>query len=169
MYLVMGALLVRLGLFNMKVKCIAIGNIIMGDESIGIKVLEKLSTQLKKENIEAVFGETDLDYALSKIDDGDLLFIFDSTYFNIVPGTVTFTPIEEAMLQHQQVYSQHQPSLITLLKTYKKSVKGFIIGIEVKEIHFSLELSDILTEKFPNICEEVSDFIYHTLRGVKHA
>lgn len=150
----------------MKVKCIAIGNIIMGDDSIGLKVLEAISTQLQKENIEVIFGETDIDYALSKVDDRDLLFIFDSTYFNIVPGTVTFTPIEKAIKQHRQIYSQHQPSLINLLDTYKKSVKGFIIGIEVKEIQFSLELSEILRSKFSNICEEVSNFIHDTIRGV---
>lgn len=145
----------------MAVKCIAIGNRIMGDDSIGIKVVEALSTQFIKKNIEVVLGETDIDYALSKIEDGDLLFILDSTYFNIVPGTVTFTPIKEAYIQYQQVYSQHQPSLIQLLNIYKKSVDGYIIGIEVSEIHFSLELSDILKEKFSNICDKVSDFIHH--------
>lgn len=151
----------------MKIKCIAIGNRIMGDDSIGVKVLEKLSSELEKERIEVIFGETDFDYALSKIDDRDLLFIIDSTYFDIDPGTVTFTPIEKAMTKHQkQIYSQHQPSLINLLKTYKKSVEGYIIGIEVEEIHFSLDLSDILKEKFLSICEEIYEFICETIRGI---
>jgi len=95
----------------MKIKCIAIGNRIMGDDSIGIKVLEEISQELDKKNIEVIFGETDIDYGLSKIDEGDMLFIIDSTYFNIDPGTVTFTPIEKAKNQ-LQLYSQHQHSLI---------------------------------------------------------
>jgi len=148
----------------MTIKCIAIGNRIMGDDSIGIKVLEKLEPQFTKENIEVVYGETDIDYALSKIDDGDILFIFDSTYFSKVPGTLTFTPMEDAIMQ-KQVYSQHQPSLISLLKTYKKSISGFIIGIEIKEIGFSLELSDTLERKLSKICDEVSKFIYKNIRG----
>jgi len=126
----------------MKIKCIAIGNRIMGDDSIGIKVLEALSSEFKKEKIEVIFGETDIDYALSKIDNGDILFIFDSTYFNIDPGTVTFTPIEKAIKGQRQIYSQHQLSLINLLKTYNKSVRGYIVGIEVEKIHFSLDLSE---------------------------
>lgn len=153
----------------MAVKCIAIGNRIMGDDSIGIKVAEELLPQLKGENISVIFGETDIDYALSKIEDGDYLFIIDSTYLNINPGTVTFTPIEEAIRQQRDIYSQHQPSIINLLEIYKKSVEGFIIGIEVEEIHFSLELSNTLKTRFHDICREVREFIHHTVRGIHHA
>lgn len=152
----------------MKIKCIAIGNRIMGDDSIGIKVLEEISQELEKENIEVIFGETDIDYGLSKIDEGDMLFIIDSTYFNIDPGTVTFTPIEKAINQ-QQLYSQHQHSLINMLSAYKKSVRGYIVGIEVEKIHFSLDLSEILQEKFLNICEQIREFIYQIIRGIKNA
>lgn len=150
----------------MKIKCIAIGNRIMGDDSIGIKVLEEISRELEKEKVEVIFGETDIDYSLSKIDEGDMLFIIDSTYFDIAPGTVTFTPIEETIKRQEQIYSQHQPSLINLLKTYKKSVKGYIIGIEVEKIHFSLDLSETLKEKFLSICKEIREFIYQVTRGI---
>ena len=149
----------------MKVKCIAIGNRIMGDDSIGSKVLEELSSELEKEEIKVILAETDTNYALSKIDDGDLLLIFDSTYFNITPGTVTFTPIEEALTRELcPIYSQHEPNLITLLKNYKKSVRGYIVGIEVEKICFSLVLSESLEEKFIDICKEIRQFIYDVRR-----
>lgn len=138
----------------------------MGDDCIGIKVLEKLTSELEKEEIQVIFGETDIDYALSKIDNRDFLFIIDSTYFNIAPGTVTFTPIEKAITRQQPIYSQHQPSLINLLNTYKKSVSGYIIGIEVAEIYFSLDLSEILSRKFLSICEEIHKFIYQIVREI---
>lgn len=138
----------------------------MKDDSIGINVLEKISPLLKEKNIEVVFGETDINYALSKIDVRDLLFIIDSTYFDIDPGTVTFTPIEKVIIQNQQVYSQHQISLINLLKMYNKSVKGYVIGIEVEEIDFSVELSETLKDNFSLICEEVLKFIYGVIKGI---
>lgn len=150
----------------MKIKCVAIGNRIMGDDGIGIKVLEEISQELEKEKIDVIFGETDIDYGLSKIDDGDMLFVIDSTYFNIAPGTVTFTPIEEAIKRQGQIYSQHQPSLIYLLKIYKKSVKGYIVGIEVEKINFSIDLSETLKKEFLNICEETRKFIYQIIRGI---
>lgn len=150
----------------MRIKCIALGNRIMGDDSIAIRVLEEISSILEGENIDIVFGETDIDYALNEIEDGDFLFILDSTYFNIEPGTVTFTPIEEFNTNQGEVYSQHQPNLINLLKAYEKSVSGFIIGVEVQEIDFSLELSHILKRELSMICVEVSEFIKNTLRGI---
>lgn len=142
----------------MAVKCIAIGNRIMGDDAIGIKVLEELSTKLIKEEIEIIFGETDFEYALSKIDDGDLIFIIDSTYFELMPGTVTFTSINDLSLRNN-ITSQHQPSLIHLIKLYGKNIKGFVIGIEADKIEFSTELSEILKLKLSQICHEVYDFI----------
>lgn len=139
----------------------------MGDDSIGIKVLEEISPELEKETIEVIFVETDIDYGLSKINDGDMLFIIDSTYFNIAPGTVTFTLIEEAIKREVPIYSQHQPSLINLLKTYKKSVKGYIVGVEIEKIHFSTDLSETLKKKFFSICDETCKFIYQIIGGIK--
>ncbi|SDK98390.1 hydrogenase maturation protease [Natronincola ferrireducens] len=150
----------------MAVKCIGIGNRIMRDDGIGIRVIENLSPQLKHMGIEVILGETDTDYALSKIEDGDFLFIIDGTYFNVKPGTITLTPIDKSIEQHHQAYSQHQASLAYMIKTYGKTIEGFIIGIEVEEIDFSLELSNTLQRKLPHICEEVYQLIYKNIRGV---
>ncbi|WP_019227193.1 hydrogenase maturation protease [Sedimentibacter sp. B4] len=142
----------------MAVKCIAIGNRIMGDDAIGIKVTEELTTKLIKEDIVIIYGETDNEYALSKIKDGDLLFIIDSTYLDLMPGTVTVTSINDLSLKNN-LTSQHQPSLIHLIKLYGKNINGFVIGIEVDTIEFSSELSNTLKLKFHNICQEVYEFI----------
>ena len=62
----------RLELFNMKIKCIAIGNRIMGDDSIGIKVLEELSTELEKEEIELPIIEKLMDRYEECFENGDI-------------------------------------------------------------------------------------------------
>lgn len=149
----------------MAVKCIAIGNTIMGDDGIGIKVAQEISKHFVEEHIEFIYGETDVDYALSKIENADFLFLIDSTYFDINPGTITYTPLSQLIGQHIEVISQHQPSLIHLLKTYGKAVDGYLIGIEIAKIDFSLELSDILKNKFLSICEDVYLFINHAIKN----
>lgn len=130
----------------------------MGDDAVGIRVAEELSTKLMNQDTELIFGETDNEYALSRIDDGDLLFIIDSTYFDSAPGTVTFTSINELPFVNN-LTSQHQPSLIHLIKLYGKNVSGFIIGIEAEKIEFSTELSESLKIKLYLICQEVYEFI----------
>ncbi len=151
-----------LGFYKMTVKCVAIGNRIMEDDCIGIKVVEKLSSKMMKEGIELIIGETDSDYSLSLIEDGDLLIIIDSTYLGIIPGTVTVAPIDKLTVKNQ-IFSQHQPNLINLLDIYRKKVNGYVIGIEVEKIDFNLELSNTLKNKLPQICKEVDEFICKTI------
>lgn len=134
----------------------------MGDDAIGIMVLEELSTKLNKD-IEFIFGETDYEFTLSKIEDGDLLFILDSTYFELIPGTVTFTSINDLSLRNN-LTSQHQTSLIHLLKLYKRNITGFVIGIEIEKIEFSTELSKALKSKLNQICDQVYEFIVDTTK-----
>lgn len=141
----------------------------MGDDGIGIKVAEHLSSHLEKENIEVILAETDVDYALSKVENGDFIFIIDSTYLGVSPGTITLTSIRDSNAGQHHMYSQHQPSLINLLKTYRKSVEGFVIGIEIEEIDFKLELSHTLNAKLLQICEEVDELIFNIIRGKKNA
>lgn len=153
----------------MKIKCIATGNRIMKDDGIGIRVLEELTRNIDKEFFEVIIGETDTDFVLSKINDGDIFLLFDSTCFGIEPGTVTFTPIENSSLyQQNQIYTQHQPNLIHMLNIYIKNVKGYIIGIEAKEIEFGTGLSDILEERFKSICKEIEEFLI-SIRRRKYA
>lgn len=147
----------------MGVKCIAIGNRLMTDDSIGIRVLEKLLPELKKRNVEAIFGETDIDYAFGRIDDGDMLYILDSTYFGIAPGEVTITAIENAVRQQGQINTQHRYSLIHMLTVCRKPVKGYIIGIEAEKTGFGTELSETLENRFLNICEKVGRLIPLTM------
>lgn len=131
----------------------------MGDDGIGIRAAEELFSSMAKEGIILIFGETDADYSLSMIEDGDFLFIIDAAYTGAEPGTVTFNSFNDFTLKKQQFFSQHQPSLIELLKIYGKKADGFVIGIEAEKIEFGLELSSKLKNRFPQICEEVFDFI----------
>ena len=61
------------------IKIIGIGNILMGDDGIGVKVVDVLEKKMKNMGIEFIKAETDVDYALDNIKDGDFLFIIDST------------------------------------------------------------------------------------------
>lgn len=144
----------------MTIKCIAIGNRIMGDDSIGIVVLERIASKLKRSNISVILGETDSFYPLSKLESGDFLFIIDATYYDIEPGKVTFTPLQDIMKRGLNILSQHQPSFIHELHLSEEDMVGYLIGIEINEIRYSLELSDILKNRLSYICEDVSNFIF---------
>jgi hydrogenase maturation protease len=63
----------------MDIKAIAIGNPLMGDDGIALKVAEQLSDSLEKLGVEVIIGETDIDYCISRIDENDKLIVIDGS------------------------------------------------------------------------------------------
>lgn len=153
----------------MDVKCIAIGNIIMGDDGVGIRVAEKLKNKLEEINISVIICETDTDYALSTINNEDYVFILDSTFSGNNPGKICFIPIELYNGNKFKIYSQHQPSLVDMIKIHKKNINGFIIGVEAKNLDFNFELSDKLKNNFNLICDEIYEFIKKKMGEINNA
>ena len=140
-------------------KVISIGNRIMGDDGIGVLVLEEIKEKLEKINVKVLIGETDFEYALRNIEDGDFVIIIDSTYLEVEPGVVTLIELDEAIKYSSENHTQHQLNLIDMIKIYRKDVRGYILGIEVSSVDFSLDISDRLKINFDNICREVLDKI----------
>ena len=128
----------------------------MGDDGVGIKVIECLKNDLEDNGIKVVIGETDIEYCLSQIDNDDFLIIVDSSLYGIEPGTVTVNDISKA-IDSCYNFSQHQISLIKFLHNMEldRKLRGTVIGIEVSAIDFSIELSKVLDAKFKAIVDEV--------------
>lgn len=144
----------------MSTKLIAIGNRLMGDDGIAIHVAEKLHKSFEKKDIEVIIGETDFQYCLDKIEEGDYLIILDSTLFGTKVGTVTSSSLKDIykLNVNQRLFSQHEYSLIRALEAYT-FVDGMFIGIEGWNFDFALTLSRELEEQFEDICRKVEELI----------
>jgi hydrogenase maturation protease len=145
----------------MSIKIIAIGNRLMGDDGVAIHVAEKLSKNFQDDGIEVIIGETDFQYCLSKIEEGDYIIILDATWFGNEPGTVTSNPLSDIYKfnTNQSLFSQHGYSLIRALETYYESVDGLVIGIEGTNFDFDLKLSTDVEERFEGICKKVMKMV----------
>lgn len=142
----------------MSIKLIAIGNRLMCDEGIAVKIAEELEDELVNENIEVLFGETPADFCFDEVNDSDLFFVLDATCYSIEPGTITLMPIDK--------YNSHFNSYITkqdfsLLNSFcnDNNKSGYIIGIEIDKITFDNNLSENLEKKFNLISEKVRNLI----------
>lgn len=146
----------------MAIKVIAIGNILMGDDSIGIRVLESIGDSLKSYGIEVIAGETDFQYCLSEINDDDYIIILDAAMLERQAGTITIIPLEEYNC-HKKYCTAHSNSLLDFLYTYHKDIKGFIIGIEIEKISYDLNISrnlELLLEEISlNVLNTVIDIV----------
>lgn len=131
----------------------------MGDDGVAIKIAEKLTEEIKLTEIDIIIGETDIDYCISNINNNDYLFILDATYFGIEPGAITVIPLDKPHLYLKHSFTQHDLNLIKLLTMSEKKVFGYIIGIEIEEIKFDLNLSKTLSNKLNNICDILTKMI----------
>jgi len=138
----------------MSVKLIAMGNILMKDDGIGIEVAKLIEETLKQKGIEVIYGETDFQYCIIKVRENDFILVLDGAFLGEKPGTVTVLPLNRFGSNNKH-YTQHSYSFIDLLKIYYPSVNGKIFAIQIKEITYNLGLSDFLKENLENISKEV--------------
>jgi len=137
-------------------KVIAIGNRIMMDDAIGIKVVEGIEDDLKQLGFSIVIGETDIDYTLNEINEGDFIIIVDSSLMGEDPGIINVSSLKDIKEYNEKTYSLHQMSLVKVLSGSELlKIDGLLITIEASEINFGMELSRILKNKFEAIKDKV--------------
>ncbi|KMT22240.1 hydrogenase maturation protease [Clostridium cylindrosporum] len=139
------------------IKIFGIGNILLSDDAIGVRIVESIIEKGKDlgDNVKVIVGETDYMYCLDQIEDGDMVIIIDSTYFNIAPGIVTKLSFEECDDFLDGAFTQHEESLLKVLRSEYRHIKGYLIGVEIDNLDFGIELSSTLQENFDFICREV--------------
>lgn len=142
----------------MSKKVIAMGNTLMKDDAIGIEVAKEIEEKLLKKGIEVIYGETDVQYSMSNVQEDDYIFILDAEYYGKNPGKIISLPLND-FVSTQKTYSAHSYSFLDLLKLYYPSVKGEIYAIEIKEVEFGIGLSSVMQEKLKLISEEILDKI----------
>lgn len=150
-------------------KLIAIGNQMMKDDGIAIRIAEHLKDYLNARDIQIIIGETDVDYCIDQIQDGDDLIILDGVYGEGTPGDIWNLPIENMDLCRKSFFTQHQPNLLDALKLYDKSVDGVFIGVQIVDISFGLDLSEEMEAILSQVCEEVQENIEIHIRGKNNA
>jgi hydrogenase maturation protease len=140
------------------IKVIAMGNVLMKDDAIGIEVAKDIEEKLLEKGIEVVYAETDVQYGISNVQEDDYIFILDAAYYGRDPGEITCLPLS-GFVSKKKRYSQHNYSFLDLLKLYYTNVKGEIFAIEVKDVEFGFGLSYVLQEKLKAISKEILEQI----------
>lgn len=142
-------------------KIFGIGNILLGDDGVGVRVVEKIKEEIKNisEDIDVIIGETDYLYCINQIEDDDTIVIIDSTYLDIKPSYVSYFDFKDCNRFIRYFNSQHESNLVKSLLIEELNIKGYLIGIEISKVDFSLELSKPIKDNFNNICLDVLKYI----------
>jgi hydrogenase maturation protease len=148
-----------------KVVVLGVGNLLLGDEGVGVHLIQKLREMQLGEGVELVDGGTSLLDFIPQRKDVSKLIIVDAIKLGGKPGTTYKICVDSSLLKGAKgMISLHQLGVVETLAIAQKMGKlphTIIIGIEPKEIGYGLELSPEVereTEKMVNlILGEVKD------------
>ena len=143
-----------------KLKIIAVGNDLYGDDGIGNAVLNALSQIPEMKEIELIDGATDALGLIDHFEGTEHIIIVDAAQMGEKPGTVKVFSREDVKLKikmdHLSVHG------ISLAETFDIAQavdslpeKITIIGIEPKNIGISETLSDVVTKSIPEVVSNI--------------
>lgn len=145
---------------------IGIGNLLMKDDGVGVKVVGALRSVLREHGVASLLGETDVAFCLAEILPGDFLIIVDAMCSGKEPGTIQTKSFQDAQKVCAKRRTQHESSLFDAVALAYPQAKGCFITIEAAEIDFGLELSGSLQQRFETICAAVArEILNQTERG----
>ncbi len=145
-----------------KIVILGVGNILLRDEGIGVRVIQEMEKMDLPNDIELIDGGTAGFDLLYPVQEADKLIVVDAIEADSEPGDIfKFTP-RDVKLKSKEKVSLHEIEILEVLKMAEhlgKCPETVIFGIQPKEINLGLELTSELQEKIPRIIELVLEEI----------
>jgi hydrogenase maturation protease len=141
---------------------LGIGNRLMMDDGLGVRIVEILQNDTGISGIRYVIGETDIDYSLNEMDGAEFLIIVDAVLTGKSAGELSVFSLEKYNRLNLGI-SAHNLHLLHMIPHIYPDLHVNIIGIEVDRIDFGLELSQVIQEKFSEITRKVRAVIIDIL------
>ncbi len=149
-----------------KVKVLGCGNVLVGDDGIGIRVIEKLQAMELPPDVEVIDAGVGGLAILSWIEDADRVIIIDAVQTgNEPPGTVYRFTDKELPPSSMFMLSLHDLNLVDTLNVgrlvQKMPEEVVIIGVEVRRVaEFTKELTPEVEAAMPEVIDLVLKEIY---------
>lgn len=143
-----------------KILVLGVGNILLRDEAIGVRVVESLQeTYTFSPNVDLMDGGTLGLSLLDPICRSDYLIVVDAVQNGGEPGTLYRLPAEELNKRMKFKNSLHQLDLVETLvysEMMGKRPEAVIIGVEPADISpWGTEMTEIVQSRMPEMCSRV--------------
>lgn len=144
---------------------IGIGNILLGDEGVGVHVIRELEKIRLPKNVEVIDMGVATFYLPSYIAERKKIILVDAVEGGGKAGDIYRLLPEDIERKERIIFSLHEiniSNIIDILRLEKPTVDVVIVGVEPGEIKWGVELSPPLKEKLPAvinfILQEISSF-----------
>jgi len=142
---------------NKKVLVLGVGNLLLGDEGIGIHLIREMGKERLPLNVELVDGGTAGIDLLNWLESADYVIIVDCVEAGEEPGSIFRIPIDELVLDSaNQLISLHDINLTEVLSMANKMKilpPTIIFGVQPEVIGYQTELSPTVKNRLPRLIE----------------
>ena len=131
---------------------LGLGNILLQDEGVGVRVVEQLQRQYRISGMVQVLDGGTASMSLAEhIRNRDHLIVVDAVRTGQAPGTVITLSGDEVPAFFQSRVSPHQMGLADTLAVLdlmgEKPADVTVIGVEPRDLDVGLELSDLVSTR----------------------
>jgi hydrogenase maturation protease len=145
---------------------LGIGNVLMMDDSVGVRAIEELGNRYRfPEEVELLDGGTSGIELLSYLGDRDHLIIVDALKSGFAPGTVVRVEGDDVPARFMTRISPHQLGLSDVLAaaTISGRLPGNLVlfGVEPKTVELGLGLSGEVRSALDKVVRLVLDELRH--------
>jgi hydrogenase maturation protease len=155
-----------------QITVLGVGNILLSDEGIGVRVVERLSQQYAfPDNVQVLDGGV-LGVRLMGIIGGtDILIVVDAVKNRQAPGTLYRLADEEVprrVLAKQSMHQMDLPEVLALCNAIDKNPRTIVVGVEPQD------MTTMAVELTPLIAAKVDDLVGMVLNeldqlGIKYS
>ena len=147
-----------------RILVLGVGNILLRDEGIGVKVVEKLlADYLFSENVELMDGGTLGLRLLDPISSADYLIVVDAVQNGEAPGTIYRLPVDVLENRLSFKNSLHELDMVQCLAyadLMGSRPEAVILGIEPEDISpWGTEMTEAVASRMEELCGMVLDEI----------
>ena len=138
---------------------LGIGNILLGDEGVGVRVIEQMQKMRLPDYVEVVDGGTAGADLLDVLAERQKVIIIDAVGADCEPGTVLRFTANDLVRPGGVGMSLHELGLVEALTMAKQlgcePKDVVVLGIKPKDIKCGLELSEEVAASVPRVIELV--------------
>ena len=136
---------------------IGIGNILMHDEGVGVRTVERLAQMALPEYLEVLDGGTSGCNLVDHVADRDAVIVIDAADGGDAPGTITWCDADELIAAVETPLSLHEFGLLETLKMARTlgcaPRQTLVLGVQPALISLGLGLSDTIERLIPRLME----------------
>lgn len=140
----------------MKTLILGLGNLLMGDEGVGVHAVNALMQDGLQADVTALDVGTAILDALPALEESERVIVLDAVRTGRKPGTICRIRFDD-LVQPKRIASMHGFDLtrVVALSERRDSIEVVVIGVEPARIEWSMELSPEVEKALPKLLDAV--------------